>query len=155
MKNDLVRIEPIALMPTPSGSAVFLGDGKKAILIYIDPAIGASINMVMQGQKPPRPLTHDLFQSVLGAFNAKVSRFVISTVEDEVFFARLVLEVEPDGENQQRRVIELDVRPSDGIALAVRDRAPMFAKADAWEELEDVTPMLASMGHMTTEGDDE
>ncbi len=54
---DLVRVEPIALLPTQAGCAVFLGDGTKAIVFYIEPAIGASINAVLSGQVPPRPLT--------------------------------------------------------------------------------------------------
>ncbi len=153
MKNELVRIEPVALMPTPSGSAVFLGDGRKVILIYIDPAIGASINMVMQQQKPPRPLTHDLLHSVLGAFDAKVSRFVINRVEDGIFYARIFIEAQQaDG---MKRIIEFDVRPSDGIALAVRANAPMYVSADTWAELDDVNELLMSMRDMSTEEGEE
>ena len=68
--KDLVRVEPIALMPTPAGCAVFLGDGTKCIVFYIDPGIGASINASLSGQIPMRPLTHDLYLLTLQAFGA-------------------------------------------------------------------------------------
>ena len=66
--SDLIRVEPIALLPTQAGCAVFLGDGKKAIVFYIDPAVGASINASLSGHLSPRPLTHDLYLHTLQAF---------------------------------------------------------------------------------------
>ena len=53
--SGLVRVEPVALLPTPAGCAVFLGDGKKVIVFYIDPAIGASINAVLAWDNSPAP----------------------------------------------------------------------------------------------------
>ena len=82
---DLVKVEPVALLPTQAGCAVFLGDGTKSIVFYIEPAIGASINAALSGQKPPRPLTHDLMMDVLTAFGASVQRVVIVKVEEDVF----------------------------------------------------------------------
>ncbi|MGB0774633.1 MAG: bifunctional nuclease family protein, partial [Akkermansiaceae bacterium] len=125
MKNH-VRVEPIALMPTSAGCAVFLGDGEKAIVFYIEPAIGASINAVMSDVKPPRPLTHDLFSQVLDAFGATVERAVIVKVEGDVFYARLFIVAE--NEIMERKVIEIDARPSDCLALAVRQNAPIFVR---------------------------
>ena len=112
---DLVRVEPIALLPTQAGCAVFLGDGAKAIVFYIDPGVGASINTSLSGQLPPRPLTHDLYLLTLEAFGAKVSRAVIVNMENEVYYARLILEAE--NEIMERKIIELDARPSDCLAL--------------------------------------
>ena len=91
---DLVRVEPIALLPTQAGCAVFLGDGKKAIVFYIDPAVGASINASLAGQQPPRPLTHDLFLQAMDTFGAKVSRVLIVRVENDIYYARLILEAQ-------------------------------------------------------------
>ena len=89
MMSDLVRVEPVALLPTQAGCAVFLGDGDKSIVFYIAPAIGASINAALSDTKPPRPLTHDLFNDTLKAFGATVQRVVIVKVENDVFYARL------------------------------------------------------------------
>ncbi|MDP0491311.1 MAG: bifunctional nuclease family protein [Verrucomicrobiota bacterium JB023] len=140
MKVDLVQVEPIALLPTQAGCAVFLGDGKKVIVFYIEPAIGASINAVLSGQKPPRPLTHDLFVQVLDAFGAKVTHVVISRVENEVFYAHLYLSAE--NEIMEKKVIDADARPSDCIALAVRQEAPIMFVREAWDEQPDMSHVL-------------
>lgn len=141
--NDLVRVEPIALMPTSSGCAVFMGDGTKVIVFYIDPAIGASINAVLAGVNPPRPLTHDLFTDVLSAFGAEVLHVTITRVEGEVFFARLYVKAE--NELMERKLVELDSRPSDAVALAVRAEAPIFFVREAWDQLEDCSETLEDL----------
>lgn len=143
MKKELVRIEPVALLPTPSGCALFLGDGEKIILIYIDPSLGASINVALQGDRAPRPLTHDLFHGFMGAFGAKVTRMVIVEAKDEVYFARLYIQAE--NELMQKKIVELDARPSDSVALCVREHAPMYVVADVWSEMNDVSELLMKM----------
>ena len=82
---SLVRVEPVALLPTQAGCAVFLGDGKKVIVFYIDPAVGASINASLAGQTPARPLTHDLFLLALESLGAEVKRVVIVSMENEIY----------------------------------------------------------------------
>ncbi|MGJ8655710.1 MAG: bifunctional nuclease family protein [Akkermansiaceae bacterium] len=153
MNAEMIRVEPVALLPTPSGCAVFLGDGEKVILIYIDPSIGASINMALQQEKAPRPLTHDLFHGVLGAFGAEVTRVVIVKADGDVFFARLFLQVE--NELMQKKIVELDARPSDSIALAVRDSAPIYVFESVWNELNDVSGLLEDMKNAQSGADDE
>ena len=140
---DLVLVEPVALLPTQAGCAVFLGDGAKVIVFYIDPGVGASINSAMTGQTPPRPLTHDLFLGVLETFGAKVARSVIVKMEGEIYYARLILEAE--NEVMERKIVELDARPSDCIALSVRCKAPIFVVRSVWESLQDMTPVLEEM----------
>lgn len=148
---DLVRVEPIALLPTQAGCAVFLGDGKKAIVFYIDPSVGASINASLSGQLPPRPLTHDLYLLTLQAFGAKVSRAVIVDMKSEIYYARLILEAE--NEIMERKIIELDARPSDCLALSVRCRAPFYVERKLWDSLEDMSGVLAEMRESEGEGD--
>jgi bifunctional DNase/RNase len=130
-------------MPTQAGCAVFLGDGHKVISFFIDPAIGASINAVLAGQKPERPLTHDLFLMSLDAFGARLQRVVIVSMKDEVYFARVIFQVE--NEIQEKKIVELDARPSDCIALAVRAHAPMYVVTDLWDSLADVSETLEEM----------
>ncbi|MEI6655153.1 MAG: bifunctional nuclease family protein [Verrucomicrobiota bacterium] len=140
---DLVRVEPIALLPTQAGCAVFLGDGTKAIVFYIDPAVGASINTVLSDQSVPRPLTHDLFLNTLQAFGAKVSRAVIVRMENEIYYARLILEAQ--NEIMERKIVELDARPSDCLALVVRCGAPLYVIRSLWDSLEDMSGALEEM----------
>ena len=148
---DLIQVEPVALLPTQAGCAVFLGDGAKVIVFYIDPAVGASINAVLSGQKPPRPLTHDLFQSVLEGFGAKVTRAIIVRVEHEIYYARLILEA--SNEIMERKIVELDARPSDCIALSVRSGTPLYVLRSLWEELEDMSETLEQMRQEGQEGE--
>lgn len=148
---QLVRVEPIALIPTPAGCAVFLGDGEKAIVFYIDNAIGASINTALAGQSPPRPLTHDLFLQTLQGFGARVSRAVIVAIENDIYYARLILEAE--NEIMEKKIVELDARPSDCIALCVRIGAPMYVVAEVWKDLEDMTTVLAELRKKQGEDD--
>ncbi|MDX1679591.1 MAG: bifunctional nuclease family protein [Akkermansiaceae bacterium] len=140
---ELVQVQPLALLPTQAGCAVFLGDGDKAIVFYIDPAIGASIHGHLQGESAPRPLTHDLYRDTLTAFGAKVSRMVIVRMDDDIYYARLILEAE--NEIMERKIIELDCRPSDGIAVACRCEAPVFVVRELWERLEDMSDLLRQL----------
>lgn len=150
---DLVRVEPIALLPTQAGCAVFLGDGHKAIVFYIDPAVGASINASLSGQLPPRPLTHDLYLSTLEAFGARISRAVIVSMTHEIYYARLILEAE--NEIMERKIIELDARPSDCLALAARCGAPCYVVQALWDSLEDMSGVLAEMRDSEDDSDDD
>lgn len=140
---DLTRVEPIALLPTQAGCAVFLGNGDKVISFFIDPSIGASINAVLSGQKPERPLTHDLFLMSLESFGAKLQRVVIVSMREEVYFARVIFQVE--NEIQEKKIVELDARPSDCIALAVRVNSPIYVVTSLWDSLSDVSDTLEEM----------
>lgn len=122
---------------------MFLGDGLKSIVFYIEPAIGASINAAMSGEEPPRPLTHDLFVNVLRTFGAIVQRILIVRVEEEVFFARLFLEAQ--NEIMEKMIVELDARPSDCIALAVREQAPIYVIKEVWDKLKDMSNVLEEL----------
>ena len=149
--NNVVRVEPVALMPTSAGCAVFLGDGEKVIVFYIEPAIGASINAVMSNVKPPRPLTHDLFSQVLDAMGAKVDKVVIIKAEEDVYFARLFIIAE--NEIMEQKIIEIDARPSDCLALAVRQQAPIYVLETVWKAQRDMSDVLAELRSKSDEGE--
>jgi bifunctional DNase/RNase len=88
--------------------------------IWIGPWEASAIAMKLQGLTPERPLTHDLFATTLEELGARVDRVVISELAEETFHARIVLE--RDG-----RMVEVDARPSDALALAVRSSTRIFA----------------------------
>ena len=140
---ELVRVEPVALVPTPAGCAVFLGDGEKVIVFYIDLAVGASINAALAGEPTPRPLTHDLFVHALEGFGAEVSRAVIMDIDEDVYYARLILEAE--NEIMERKIVELDARPSDCIALCARTGAPLYVVQAVWDQLPDTGELLEDL----------
>ncbi|MCG0239193.1 MAG: bifunctional nuclease family protein [Firmicutes bacterium] len=90
------------------------------LVMAIGPFEGRAIAMGMEGAQAPRPLTHDLLAETIRALGASVQKVVIRDFQDGAFLATLYLE-DRDG-----RVIELDSRPSDAVALAVRSGAPVF-----------------------------
>lgn len=89
--------------------------------IWIGPAEADAIAVKLQEHQVPRPLTHDLLGNIIGALGAAVSSIIVCDLQNDTFFAKIVLAV--DG-NQ----IEIDSRPSDAIALAVRVKVPIFAE---------------------------
>ena len=95
--------------------------------IWIGPWEASAIAMRLQGLAPERPLTHDLFATTLGALGATVERVTIAALAEETFHARIVLAA---GD----RRLEIDSRPSDALALAVRLSVPIFAAADVLEQ---------------------
>jgi uncharacterized protein len=143
MNNQVREIQLRAVLPIEGNFAIFLGDATKTFVIYIDESVGKIIAMGMRGMKDRRPLTHDLMSSVLLAFGAKVQRVIINEVHGAVFHARLILTAE--NELHAKKVIELDARPSDSIALALRDQAPLFVTQQVWDNVEDVSDSLADI----------
>ncbi len=92
-----------------------------ALPIWIGQAEAMAIAMRLQGVQPPRPMTHDLLQTVLEQLSAAVTRIVVSDVRDATYFAEIHL-----ARNGSQLVI--DSRPSDAIALALRAEAPIFVE---------------------------
>lgn len=143
MNREVVPVQVRAVLPLEGSFAVFLGDADKTFVIYVDESVGTAISMFMRGVAKDRPLTHDLLGSVLTAFGAKVDRVVINHVEGSVFHARMILSAE--NELHQRKIIELDARPSDCIAMAVQQSAPLFVARKVWESVEDMSDTLAQI----------
>lgn len=133
-----------AVLPLEGSFAVFLGNETKVFVIYIDESVGTAISMFMRGVSKERPLTHDLVGHLLLAFGAKVERVVINNINGSVFHARLIISAENEL-HTTRKVIELDARPSDSIAMAVQQSAPIFVAKSVWETVEDVSDTLAQI----------
>ena len=95
--------------------------------IWIGPSEASAILLGIQGVDAPRPLTHDLLLRTVGAFGAHVDRIEIVELDEGTFYANIILETE-HGE------IEIDARPSDSIAVAVRVGVPVYVSDDVWAE---------------------
>jgi uncharacterized protein len=89
--------------------------------IWIGPAEADAIAVKLQGVSVPRPLTHDLLRTVIDTLGATVDSIVVSDLKNDTFFARIIL-------NINGRQTEIDSRPSDAMALAVRVEVPIFAE---------------------------
>jgi len=108
---DMVGKQPIVLL-----KAV---DTNKFLPIWIGHPEAAAILMKLQGTPTPRPMTHDLVTDMLGELNASVARVAVTELRENTFYAQITLQV--NGSE-----IEIDSRPSDAIALAVRADAKIY-----------------------------
>jgi bifunctional DNase/RNase len=116
---DLVGKQPIVLLKTV--------DGNKFLPIWIGHPEAAAILMKLQNASTPRPMTHDLVTEILGELNAQVIRVAVTELRENTFYAQVT--IQQDGSE-----IEIDSRPSDAIALAVRASAPIFVADEVIEE---------------------
>ncbi|MEQ1748697.1 MAG: bifunctional nuclease family protein, partial [Prosthecobacter sp.] len=143
MNREVTEAQVRAVLPLDGSFAVFLGNDEKTFVIYVDESVGTAISMFMRGVSKERPLTHDLLATVLQAFGAKVDRVIINEVHGSVFHARMIISAE--NELHARKVIELDTRPSDSIAMAVQQGAPLFVSKQVWDSVDDMTDTLAEI----------
>ncbi len=94
---------------------------KRYLPIWIGPAEADAIAVKLQGVMVPRPLTHDLLSSVIDSLGAAIDSIIVSDLKSDTFYAKIILSV-----NSEQ--MEIDSRPSDALALAVRTDAPIFAE---------------------------
>ncbi len=99
---------------------------ERYLFIWIAQTEAYAIAIELQGTSPQRPLTHDLLKNVIHELGAKIESVVVSDLIDDIFHARIVLDV-------AGRHVEIDSRPSDAIALAVRDKTPIFVEESVLE----------------------
>jgi uncharacterized protein len=116
---DLVGKQPIVLLKT--------AEGNKFLPIWIGHPEAAAILMKLQGATTPRPMTHDLVADMLTQLDAQVVRITVTELRESTFYAQIT--VQQDGSE-----IEVDSRPSDAIALAIRAEAPIFVADRVIEE---------------------
>ena len=116
---DLVGKQPIVLLKT--------AEGNKFLPIWIGHPEAAAILMKLQSASTPRPMTHDLVTDMLDQLGAQVIRITVTELRENTFYAQIT--VQQDGSE-----VEIDSRPSDAIALAIRADAPIFAADEVIEE---------------------
>jgi uncharacterized protein len=116
---DMVGKQPIVLLKTV--------ESNKFLPIWIGHPEAAAILMKLQGASTPRPMTHDLLVDVLGELEAKCTQVAVTELRDNTFFALITISV--DGKE-----VEIDSRPSDALALAVRSGAPIYAAEEVIAE---------------------
>jgi uncharacterized protein len=116
---DMVGKQPIVLLKTV--------EGNRFLPIWIGHPEAAAILMKIQGASTPRPMTHDLLSEMLEHLDATCEKVSVTELRDNTFYASITLQVNGSS-------VEIDSRPSDAIALAVRTQAPIFAADDVIEE---------------------
>jgi hypothetical protein len=144
VEKVLVDILGLSTSPASGGAyALILREvnGNRRLPIIIGAAEAQSIALEMEGIKPPRPLTHDLMKNIIGAFGADLTDIIIDDLRDGTFYAKLNIDSQ-----------QIDSRPSDAIALAVRYGAHIFVAASVMDEASFVPDEEEEEEQQQTEG---
>lgn len=133
MDSDKIQVDIMGLSPTPSpgggGYALILKEvaGDRRLPIIIGSFEAQHIALELEGIKPPRPLTHDLLRNVIESLGFSISYVVINELRDGTFFAKIKMDIESLG--------EIDSRPSDAIALALKFAVPIYVSEEVMNEV--------------------
>ncbi len=139
MKNDVVPVEIRGILPANSGCAIFVGNDEKVFVIQVENNMGAVIGMFLRDTPKERPLTHDLINRIFQGFNVTVERAVITDLKNSTYFARLILQQENE---LGRKIVEIDARPSDCLALISAQKRPLFVARSLFSAVEDMSKWL-------------
>jgi len=120
----VIPVDLLGVRVVPPSNAPFvvlreLREPGRSMMIFIGEPEAMSINMALQGETTPRPMTHDLLLSVIEELGAEIVRVVVTHLDDTTFFAELHLDLDDE-------VLEISARPSDCFALAARTAAPIY-----------------------------
>jgi len=150
MKNDVVPVEIRGILPAPTGCAIFIGNDEKVFVIQVENNMGMVISMFMRDAPKERPLTHDLMSLIFEGFGISVERVVVTELRSSTYYARLILKQENE---LGKKIVEVDARPSDCIALAVARKRPIFVARSLFDQVEDMSEMLAKMNENSDESE--
>lgn len=139
MKSDVVLVQIRGILPASSGCAIFVGNDEKVFVIQVEHNMGAIIGMFMRDTPKERPLTHDLITSVFKGFNISVERVIITELKNSTYFARLILQMQNE---LGRKLVEIDARPSDCLAIATAQKRPIYVAKALFTEAEDMSEVL-------------
>src|SRR6266850_6641435 len=139
MKKDVLPVEIRGILPANSGCAIFVGNDDKVFVIQVEHNMGAVIGMFLRDTPKERPLTHDLIANIFKGFNITVERVIITELRNSTFFARLILQQQNE---LARKIVEIDARPSDCLALATAQKRPIFVAHSLFEQVEDMSEVL-------------
>jgi hypothetical protein len=152
MKHDVVPVQIRGLLPANSGVALFLGNDEKVFVIQVEQSMGSVIHMAMRGAPKDRPLTHDLIGHVFQGFGITVERVVITELRNSTYFARLILKQQNE---LGTKLVELDARPSDCLALAAALKRPVFVAAKLFADVEDMSEVLERLNEQQDQSGEE
>ena len=127
------------ILPAHSGAAIFLGNEEKVFIIQVEAAMAQVIGNFLSEAPKERPLTHDLMSDVFKGFGIEVERVVVTELKNSTYFARMILKMENE---LGVKIVELDARPSDCLAIAVSQKVPVYVTDTLFEEAEDMSEVL-------------
>jgi len=139
MKKEVVQVEIKGMFPATKGCALFLGNETKVFVIDIPTSMAEVIDSFSRDLSKERPLTHDLMMSVFAGFGITLDRVIITSLKDTTYFARIILNQHNE---LARKIVEIDARPSDCLALATAQKRPIYVTTSLMEQVEDMSEVL-------------
>jgi bifunctional DNase/RNase len=139
MKHDVLPVEIRGILPANTGCAIFVGNDQKVFVIQVEHNMGAIIGMFLRETPKERPLTHDLIANIFKGFSISVEKVIITELKNATYFARLVLQQENE---LGKKIVEIDARPSDCLAIATAQKRPIYVRSALFEQVEDMTEVL-------------
>ncbi|HWD21092.1 MAG TPA: bifunctional nuclease domain-containing protein [Verrucomicrobiae bacterium] len=139
MKSDVLPIDIRGILPVNSGCAIFVGNSEKVFIIQVEHNMGAVIGMFLKDTPKERPLTHDLMNNIFKGLNVTIERVVITELKNSTYYARLILRQENE---LGRKIVEIDARPSDCLALATAQKSPIYVSSSLFAQVEDMSAAL-------------
>ncbi len=149
MANEVVPVKIRGILPANSGCALFIGNDEKVFVIQVEQSMGVVIGMALRGTPKDRPLTHDLMTNDFQGFGIELERVVITNLRNSTYFARLILRQQNE---LGTKLVELDARPSDCLALAAALKRPIYVTRTLFLEVEDMSEHLPNLGDAGDDG---
>ncbi len=140
------------ILPANSGAAIFLGNDEKVFIIQVETNMAQVIGNFLRDAPKERPLTHDLLADVFRGFGIEVERVVITELKNSTYFARMILKMENE---LGTKIVELDARPSDCLAIASAQKVPVYVSNSLFEEVEDMSDYLDQINEVPGEESDD
>ncbi len=153
MEGEKVQVDIMGLSPTPppggGGYALILKEvgGDRRLPIIIGSFEAQHIALELEGIKPPRPLTHDLLRNIIEQLGFSINYVYINELRDGTFFAKIKMDV--------ASLDEIDSRPSDAIALALKFAVPIYVSEEVMNEVSFIPEKEDTEGELTEEGEKE
>ena len=140
------------ILPANSGAAIFLGNEEKVFIIQVETNMAQVIGNFLREAPKERPLTHDLLAHVFQGFGIEVERVVITELKNSTYFARMILKMENE---LGTKIVELDARPSDCLAIASAQKVPVYVSNSLFEQVEDMSDYLDQINEVPGEESDD
>ena len=140
------------ILPANSGAAIFLGNDEKVFIIQVETNMAQVIGNFLREAPKERPLTHDLLAHVFQGFGIEVERVVITELKNSTYFARMILKMENE---LGTKIVELDARPSDCLAIASAQKVPVYVSNSLFEQVEDMSDYLDQINEVPGEESDD
>ena len=152
MNAEVTLVQVRGILPANSGAAIFLGNDDKVFIIQVESNMAQVIWNFQHETPKDRPLTHDLLSHVFQGFGIEVERVVITELKNSTYFARMILKMENE---LGTKIVELDARPSDCLAIASAQKVSVYVSNTLFEEVEDMSDYLEQINENPGEQSDD